>query len=177
MLTIHRCHPILETYLHDLENDTVPENWLKIFSTQNNPSVSLEVWMNQLRDRRQMLGTWYTVKHCDTIKLHLLQNPSNIFHVLKEAVAEKMKTHLENIFIEARILDLPHNQIERSALFSKIATQNSSTNISNYTIIISNAILMNATWAKDKYCLEFMHPATASKKSQVGSDFIFTLEF
>ena len=168
MLKLQRCHPNILSYLDEFENDRVPQDWLKLFYSQNNLSVSLEVWINQLRDRRQMLGTWYAVKHCDIMKLHLLQNPSNIFHVLKEAVAEKMKINLENIFLDIRIVDIPHNPIEKSAFFSKIITQNSSISVSSYSIIVSNVTLFNATWAKDKYCLEFMHPSTSSRKSQVS---------
>lgn len=152
-----------------LENNLVPFSWLKIFTSHHdNVSVPLDLWLNQLRERRQMLGTWYTIKHCDVMKLHLLQNPLNLFHVLKEAVSIKLQIPLENVNLECRILDLPHNPIDRSAFFTKISTQNSSCAVNTYTIIASQVMIMNAIWAKDKYSLEFMHPATTSRRSQVS---------
>jgi hypothetical protein len=159
---------LLLPHLLSLEHNLVPPSWLKIFTSHHdNVSVPLDLWLNQLRERRQMLGTWYTIKHCDVMKLHLLQNPLSLFHVLKEAVAMKLQTPLENVNIECRILDLPHNPIERSAFFTKISTQNSSCTVNTYTVVASQVMLMNAIWAKDKYALEFMHPATSSRRSQV----------
>jgi hypothetical protein len=167
MLSRQTCPPILLTFLESFENNLVPSPWLHTFTTQTHLSVPLDHWLSQLRDRRALLGTWLTVKHCDLMKLHLLQNPQNLFIILREIVSEKVKIPLEKVFIEMRIVDLPHGQADRAALFSKIISQNCSTSVAMYTILVSNVILMNATWAKDKYSLEFMHPATSSRRSQV----------
>jgi hypothetical protein len=156
------------TFLHSIESNVVPECWLKTFFSETISDVPIDTWIGQLKERRNMLGAWLTLKHSDFVKLHLLQNPVGIFHAIREAVSEKARIPVETVSIDIHIIDIPHNPAERSAMMAKIHSQNGSALLPTYTIIVSGAVLLNGRYAADKCTVEFMHPATASRTSQAS---------
>jgi len=166
MMCLSTCPPSAAHFYESLSRSEVPPSWLRCYSDTNPPCVSLEEWVGQLRERRSMLSSWYTSRQPDCVKLHLLQNPSALLFVIKDTLARKLQTPIDNVKLETRVHDMPGTAAERNIALSKLYSQNNSPVSSSYSVVVSAVHLANARWEQQKYSIDFMYPFTASQITQ-----------